>query len=160
MGNLLDHIDGKDARERDHWVTGIEAIVVVNEDPENQHRIKVVIPSIDENNINDKWVRQMGVHVLGPGYGSFFIPPIGSEVVLFGRLGEKHNLYFMSVYNEDYIVPPDFADSTVAGVRAPGELKHIAELDYQLSAGRIVIEADATVRIKAPGGVFINGQRY
>ncbi len=147
-------------RDQDDWVTGVEAIVAVNEDPENQHRIKVTIPLMDEERVYDKWVRQIGVHVLGPGYGSFFVPPIGSEVVLFGRLGQKHNLYYMCVYNEDYIVGPDFRSTAVCGIRTPGDLKLISDLDTQLRMGRGVIEADSTIRITAPAGVFINGRTY
>lgn len=160
--NLFQQMGGKKATGElnDEWMTGVEAIVAENEDPERQHRIKVVIPIIDENQVYDKWVKQLGVYVGGPGFGSFYVPPKGSEVVLFGRLGQKHNLYYLSVYNESFIVPPDFEDSSVCGVRAPGNMKHITEGDYQLRAGRANIETDSTLRIIAPFGVFINGKPY
>jgi hypothetical protein len=149
-----------------NWMIGVEAIVAVNEDPEHQHRIKVVIPILDEQKIYDKWVRPLGVPVLGQGYGGFYVPPKDSEVILFGRLGQKHNLFYLPSFNEDYEVSMDFRNEDgsprsddVCGVRAPGDLKHIAEGDYQLRAGRVFIETDGSVRIIAPGGIFMNGKR-
>lgn len=147
----------------DRWLVCVEGIVAINEDPENQHRIKVVIPLLDENSIYDKWVRQMGCYVGSNGFGSFFLPPLGSEVVLFGRLGQKHNLFYMSVYNEDFEVPADFRNESgsdaVCGVRAPGDLKIITEADMQLRMGRGHVEADASIRIIAPGGLFVNDRK-
>ena len=145
--------------EDGRWLMGVPAIVADNQDPENQHRVRVIIPSIDENLIFDEWARQM-VFCLGNGFGSFFIPPKGSEVVLFGQLGQKFNLFYASLYNEDFHVPPDYENDAMAGLRVPGDLKMIAELDAQLRAGRVEIEADATIHIKAPAGVFINGKKY
>src|SRR6266704_2961405 len=122
MGNNLAQLLRAQSREAsdDRWVEGIEAIVAVNEDPEFQHRIKVVIPILDEDKVYDKWVRSMNAWVLGAGYGSFFVPPIGSEVTLFSRLGGKHNLFYTQAYNEDFIVPADFRNAAVAGIRSPG----------------------------------------
>ncbi|HXG23680.1 MAG TPA: phage baseplate assembly protein V [Chthonomonadales bacterium] len=144
---------------RDTWMIAQEAIVAVNEDPENQHRIKVVIPAIDENKICNKWVKRLVWWAGAPGYGDFHIPEIGSEVVLFGRLGQKHNLYYISVFNEDFIVPSDFRKPDTRGFRTDGDYKAIVELDYQIRAGRLLIETDASARIIAPGGLYINGKR-
>jgi hypothetical protein len=94
-----------------------------------------------------------------PGYGDFHPPEIDSEVILFGRLGQKHNLYYASVFNEDFIVPSDFREPTVRGFRTDGDYKSIVELDHQIRAGRLLIETDATARIIAPGGLYINGKR-
>lgn len=160
MGNIFQQLrnEGTSANQ-DEWLQGLEAIVAVNEDPEHQHRIKVMIPLLGPNEVFDKWIRPLSVFVLGPGYGSFFVPPLGSEVTLFARLGGKHALFYASAYNEDFVVPADFRDAAVCGIRVPGELKLISELDMQLRSGRTHIEADATVRIIAPGGVFINDRR-
>ena len=139
------------------WLMGVTGRVAENEDPERQHRVKVLIPSIDEDVVYDEWARQM-VFCLGNGYGSFFIPPVGSEVVLFGQLGQKFNLFYASVYNEEMQIAADFEDSTVSGFRVPGDLKMIADLDAQLRAGRLAIEVDSQINIVAPGGMFINGR--
>ena len=138
----------------------IEGIVVDNDDPEFQQRIMVTIPALDENVVWPKWVRPLGVLVLGMGYGSFFPPAIGSEVFLFSRLGDKHNLYYTSTYNEDYIVPADFRDTAAFGIRVPGQLKLISDQLMQLRGSRLRIEADASIQITARGGVFINGREY
>lgn len=144
--------------EEGNWLIGVHAIVADNEDPERQHRIRVIIPSIDEDYIYDIWVIPL-VFCMGNGYGAVFIPPKGSEVVLFGYLGQKHNLYYASHYNEEMLIPPDFEDETVSGFRVPGDLKLIADLDFQIRGGRIAIEADSTINIIAPGGLFINGRK-
>lgn len=136
---------------------GVAAIVAENEDPERQHRVKVVIPSIDEDIVYDEWARQM-VFCMGQGYGSVFIPPVGSEVVLFGQLGQKFNLFYASVYNEEMEIAADFEDSTISGFRVPGDLAMIADLDMQLRAGRLAIEVDGQINIVAPGGMIINGR--
>lgn len=140
------------------WLIGETGIVAENEDPERQHRVKVLIPAIDENLVFDDWVRQM-VFCMGNGYGSVFIPPIGSEVVLFGQLGQKFNLFYAGVYNEEMQIAEDFEDSTVSGMRVPGDFKIIADLDGQLRAGRWSLEADSQINIVAPGGVIINGKK-
>jgi hypothetical protein len=79
--------------------------------------------------------------------------------VLFGRLGQKHNLYYSSVFNENFIVPADFRSPTVRGFRTDGDYKSIVELDHQIRAGRLHIETDSSVRIIAPGGLFINDKK-
>lgn len=144
---------------QDRWLIAVPGIVADNDDPERQHRIKVIIPSIDEDKVFDEWARQIGCFVGPPGYGSFCLPPIGGEVVLFGAFGQKHNLYYASVYNEDFVAPTDFPDETVAGLRLPGDVKIIAECDGQLRAGRWRIEADASIELLAPAGVFLNGRK-
>jgi len=149
----------------------VEAIVAENEDPEHQHRIKVVIPNMNENQMRDEWVRPMVPYVGGVGYGSFFVPPRGTEVVLFGRLGQKHNLFYLSVYNEDYPVPTDFRvksgpdgagspahPETVAGFRVPGDFKLIVEGDLQIRCGALHLESDGKMLVIAPGGFFVNGR--
>ncbi len=149
----------------DKWVVALQAIVAINDDPEHQHRIKVIIPDIDEEKVHDKWVRRLVWWTGAPGYGDFHYPEIGSEVVLFGRLAQKHNLYYLSVFNEDFIVPSDFHPASgsggpaVRGFRTDGDYKSIVELDYQIRAGRLTIETDATARLIAPGGFYINGKR-
>lgn len=149
----------KSFSEEGLWMFGVHAIVADNDDSEKQHRIRCLIPSIDEDFIYDEWVRPF-VFNLGNGYGSFFLPPKGAEVVLFGYLGQKHNLYYASLYSEEMLVPPDFEDETTAGFRAPGDFKLITELDFQIRGGRIEIEADSVINIIAPGGLFVNGRRF
>lgn len=146
------------AAENDRWFTAEIGIVADNNDPDRQHRVKVIVPSIDENMVWDDWARQM-VLCMGNGYGSVFIPPVGSEVLLFGGLGQKYNLFYAGLYNEEMEIAADFEDETVSGFRVPGDFKIIAELDGQLRAGRMSIEADSVIHIVAPGGIFMNSRK-
>lgn len=141
------------------WRDGLTGIVKVNEDPDNRGRIKVVIPAISDE-VCPKWINRLSSFVGPPGYGDFHIPEIGNEVALYSRLGQKHHLFYAPLYDEDRIVPADFRSPTVWGVRAPGDYKIIAELDQQIRAGRGIYEFDASLRITAPGGIFLNNQRY
>jgi hypothetical protein len=146
--------------DHDDWLTGVSAIVEENEDPEHEHRIKVIIPLMDEEKVYDKWVRSLSALVLGPGFGSFFVPPKGAEVVIFGQLGQKHNLFYIGgIYNEKFKTPPDFEDSATSGFRVPGDFKIIAEGDLQLRGGGIHIESDGDIHITTSAAVFINGRQ-
>jgi hypothetical protein len=164
MKNLFDalkrsrHSASAGESEDRRWVCALPGIVAENEDPENQHRIKVVIPSIDEDRVCDEWVKQLVLYVGPPGYGSFFVPEKGVEVALFGELGEKHTLFYLPVFNEDRVTPSDFDTPAKVGFRVPGDFKVIAEGDMQLRAGGIQIEADGAIHIVVPGGLFINGR--
>jgi hypothetical protein len=129
----------------ERWMTGVTGIVAENNDPENQHRVKVIIPSIDENETYDEWVRQM-VFCMGDGFGSVFIPPVGSEVVLFGTLGEKYNLFYASLYNEEMQIS-SVLNKDKAGIHAPKDLYLIAELTAKILARNIAIKAEQLVNI-------------
>lgn len=137
-----------------------EAIVAKNDDPENRCRVQCVIPIIDENEIHEIWARRFQFYVGPPGFGDYFIPAVGSEVMLVGRLGDTNNLFYAPLFNESYVAPPDFNNETVAGVRYPGDFKIITELDLMIHAGRISLEAGASIRITAPGGIYLNGKRF
>jgi hypothetical protein len=142
------------------WLICESAIVADVEDPDRQHRIKVILTAIDPDNMFDDWVRPASQVCLGNGYGAVFLPQKGQEVFVTGVLGQKYNLvYHGPVYNESMKIPADFEDSTVSGFRVPGDFKIIAELDAQIRAGRISIEADGQINIIAPGGFFVNGKK-
>ena len=134
--------------ENGNWMTGVTGIVADNDDPERQHRVRVIIPSIDEDMIYDEWARQM-VFCLGDGYGTAFIPPKGSEVVLFGQLGQKYNLFYASLYNEEMAVPEGFDSEKTAGIHAPKDLKLIAEEKETLKAKNIEINAAQLAEMEA-----------
>jgi len=158
---LHQHLQRKAEEDVDDRLVGVEAIVAVTEDPENLHRVKVIIPMMDEDRVLDKWVTPMVPYVGGPGFGSFFVPRKGSEVLLFGRLGQKHNLFCASVYNEDHPVPADFQEQdaeTVTGFRVPGDFKLIVEGDLQIRCGALHLETDGAINVIAPGGLFVNGK--
>jgi len=145
---------------RMNWMVAVPGIVAINEDPEHRHRIKVIIPVIDENEIHDKWIDRFVWWAGQPGYGDFHIPELGSEVMLIGDRAQKHNIYYISRFNEDYPVPKDFwGPPDTRGFRTDGDYKSIVELDHFQFAGRFHIEAHSSVNIIAPGGLFINGKK-
>ena len=134
--------------ENGKWLMGVPAIVADNQDPETQHRVRVIIPSIDEDMIYDEWTRQM-VFCLGDGFGTAFIPPVNSEVVLFGQLGQKYNLFYASLYNEEMSIPAGFDSEMSVGIHAPGDLKFIAEEVAKILARNIEFSAEQTAKILA-----------
>lgn len=129
------------------WLVGVSAIVADNKDPENQHRVRVVIPSIDENIIFDEWARQIGF-CLGNGYGTVFIPPIGSEVVLFGALAQKHHLFYASLYNEEMLTPSEL-NKDISGIKSAKDLYFIAEQVAKILATDIHIIAEQLAKVQA-----------
>src|ERR1700754_2849243 len=142
------------------WMVAVPALVAVNDDPEHRHRIKVIIPVIDENEIHDKWIDRMVWWAGAPGFGDFHIPELNSEVLLVGDRSEKYTIYYVSRFNEDYPVPKDFwGPPDTRGFRQDGDYKSIVELDHYSFAGRFIFEAHSTVNILAPGGLFINGKK-
>lgn len=140
--------------ENGKWMMGVAAIVADNKDPENQHRVRVIIPSVDEDLIFDEWIRQIAF-CLGDGFGSVFIPPLGSEVVLFGELGQKYNLYYASVYNEEMMISSQLGKDT-AGIHAPEDLKLIAEKVAEIIGKDAILKAEQKAEIKG-NQVKLNG---
>jgi len=151
--------DALDA-DRPDFCHNLVGIVAINDDPEHQHRIKCVLPWIDEDRVHDRWIRRGGAWFTGgSGYGDFHPPDIGTEVIVFGAHGQKYHLFYQPVYNENYIVAADFRAPTVRGFRTDGDYKAMADLDFQIRAGRLHIETDSTARIIAPAGFFINDKK-
>ena len=167
--DLYDLMGGPEGthEERNDWAVAFWGIVAVNEDPEHQDRIKCVIPSLDENEFCEKWIRPM-VFFSGPrGYGSSHRPSVGSEVLLFGRNAQKHNFFYISVTNEDHLVPSELREDGVRGLKHDEDYLLIADRDLKFSAGRnlrlmaagkIVLEA-SRVDITAPDGLWVNNTR-
>lgn len=135
-----------------------EGIVAKVDDPENRCRVQCVIPIIDEDEVYEIWARRIQLYVGAPGYGDYFVPEIGAEVMLQGRLGDTNNLFYAPLFNETHPAPPDFENPTVSGFRVQGDLKMIAELDMQLRAGRLAIQTDGQINIVAGAGFFVNGR--
>lgn len=167
--DLFDLMGGKENTgiTREEWMIAIEGIVVVNDDPDRQGRIKALVPIIDENKVWDKWIKKLVLFTGPRGYGDFHVPDKGTEVIIFGRAGGKHNLYYIPVYNEDYLTPSEFDSPKDRGIKT--------ERDYRLMADRnLIIEAGENIRltaaneirlkakgvtIEAPDGLTVNGIR-
>lgn len=127
----------------DRWVIGVEAHVADVSDPEGMHRVRVVIDSIDEAEIHDEWIPALTSWVGRSGYGPVNLPEPGTEVLLFGRLGQKHSLFYLCRYNEDSPVPGEFVSDEARGLKTDGRYKLLADL-------LIEIVSQARVDVKAP----------
>jgi hypothetical protein len=168
--------------QRDYWFAGINAIVAINEDPEHQDRIKVIVPDVDEDEIHDRWITPY-IRFVGPkGYGDSHRPGVGTEVIVFGRQNEKYNLFYVGRYNEDYLVPEKLRDPDVRGFYHDKDYKALTDRDFEIYAKRdLEIHADRDVELKAvrhlklsgatveirsegkveifaPGGLWVNGE--
>src|SRR5438270_750575 len=108
-------------------IIALEGIVVDTNDPENMHRVKVVIPSVDENLVHEEWVTYMQPWVGANGYGPVNLPPLNSEVLLFGRLGQPYLLFCTSRYNEDFNIPSEFQDGA-RGLKTETKYRLLADL--------------------------------
>ncbi len=69
------------SRSTDRRYYGVaEAIVMDVNDPEKEGRVKVRYPWFDEQTVSD-WCRVRQLYA-GGGYGTFFVPEVGDEVVV------------------------------------------------------------------------------
>ena len=146
-----------DENERDFGAGSFfccEGIVARIDDPENRGRVQCIIPIFDEQEIYEVWARRVQLFVGPPGYGDFHLPDVGVEVVLQGRMGDTHNLFYQPLANEERPVPSDFRTSAKRGIRNDGDYAIITEGNLILRAGKVIIEADSTVQIIGPGGIF------
>ncbi len=140
--------------EDGRWLIAESAIVADNKDPERQHRIRVIIPSIDEDMIYDQWIRPMAFCV-GDGFGSVFIPPKGAEVFITGALGQKFNLFYSQTYNEEMFIPSELSKD-VFGIHVPKDLLFIADENAELRGANAKVQAAQLAEIIG-GQVSIEG---
>lgn len=156
----------KGTPEPKNWLTCEFAKVVENEDPDRMGRIKVAIPSIDPDQTWDDWVIPIASHCLGNGFGMLMIPPIGTEVIISGVLGQKSNLvYHAAIYNEDNLAPEEFTPDT-AGIKTPSNLSLIATLlallkgeNVELYATQLLQQTAEDIEITATATTAITGEQ-
>lgn len=140
MRRIFNELDGErgDAESPDRWVTAVEGIVVDNNDPEKMHRIKAVIPAIDENIVCDEWITAM-LPWCGPaGYGPVNPPALNTEVLIFGRFAQPHTLFYLCRYNEDHDTPAEFADGS-RGLKTDTKYKLLADLLIEIVSQQSVL---------------------
>jgi hypothetical protein len=147
----IDELSPNDFGDRSPFPSS--GIVAKVDDPERRHRVQCVIPLIDPEVIYPVWARRMNLFAGPPGYGDFFPPEVGTEVVLFGRFNDPENLYYAALFNEDFPIPPDFPNEATKGMRIFGDFKLIVEGNLMLRGGKVIIESDSTVKISGPAGV-------
>lgn len=131
------------------WLICESAIVAENVDPDNLGRIKVIIPSIDEDNMFDDWVVPAASHCLGDGFGMLMLPAKGQEVLITGQLGQKFNLvYHAAVYNEEMKAPAELNVDT-PGVKVPKNYFVLVALLMKIQAQNLRFIAEQLAKIEA-----------
>lgn len=150
MINTADLMNGNE--ERDFGAGDFfcaEALVARNDDPENRCRVQLTIPIFDENEIHEIWARRVNLFVGENGFGDYFIPEIGAEVVVLGRMGDTNNLFYATLWNEERKPSGEFPDKSVAGVQVPNDLKLIAGKKVWVKAENIEAIAQQVAKILA-----------
>lgn len=152
MGRAINRMVRDGARQSqmpNGWMVCVNGLVADVDDPEGLHRIRVIIPSIEEDLVHDEWVTALMPWVGPTGYGPFNLPVLGSEVLLFGRLGQKHMLFYLSSFNEDYEPPAEFAGN-VRGLKTDGAYKLLADLLIEIISQQMVkVRATNQVDVQA-----------
>jgi hypothetical protein len=139
-------------------MVAVEGIVADVGDEEHMHRIRVIIPSVDESIVHDEWVAALVPWVGPAGYGPVNLPEIGSEVLLFGRLGQKHSLFYLCRFNEDFSVPGQFVDDGARGLKTDGKYKLLADLVIHIaSLTQVKVAAGALADVDAPDVRLMSG---
>ena len=132
--------------EDGRWLFCEPALVADIDDPEKQHRVRAIIPAIDEDLIYDEWIRP-AAFCLGDGFGSVFIPPVGSEILVTGTLGQKFNLSYFSTYNEEIMMPSEL-NKDICGIKVPKDFQLIAQMVMKLLAKEIHVIAEQLAELK------------
>ena len=84
----------------------IGVVTKLDEDPDAQHRIQVMIPTLDEQTV---WAR-LGNFYASKDIGTFFIPEIGDEVVLgFLNNDPSNPIILGSLYSSKNVPPYDLS---------------------------------------------------
>ena len=140
---------GNEIARSDRWLTCESAIVADIDDPDKLGRIKVIIPSIDENNVFDDWVVPAATHCMGDGFGMLMIPPKGAEVLISGVLGQKFNLiYHAAVYNEEMKAPEEL-NADRPGFKLPKDFWLIVGMLMKVQAQNIQLIASQLAKLEA-----------
>lgn len=126
----------------------VEGIVARNDDPENRCRIQCAVPMIDDDEIHEIWARRVQLYVGDSGFGDYFIPEVGAEIIIWGKLGDTNSLFYAPLYNETHHAPPEFPDKSAAGVRVPLDLKLSAGQLAKLKGNNATVEALLTALLK------------
>lgn len=114
-------------------------VIANSGDPSGEHRIQVQIPALSEEN-NKFWAR-FACFWAGNGYGSFFIPDIGDEVIV-------------AFFNNDPDQAVILGSLYSSKQKPPAELTTENKIRTLLSKSKMKIEFDEekkTVSIETPG---------
>ncbi|MCP9494295.1 MAG: hypothetical protein MSG64_07555 [Pyrinomonadaceae bacterium MAG19_C2-C3] len=127
----------------------IEGIVEEVGTGENAGCIKARMEVFSESIVHDEWIQQMTAWVGKDGYGLVEPPEVGSEVAIFGRLGEGHTLFYVSRHNEDFRQPSGFEQGE-RGFKTDGGYRGLADGAIRFLAQQLVeVKAQTTMLLEA-----------
>jgi uncharacterized protein involved in type VI secretion and phage assembly len=121
--------------------------VTDNEDPKGLGRVKVTYPHRDSDD-ESRWAR-VATEMASSGYGTFFLPEVGDEVLVAFEDGDIHYPYVVgSLYNGQR--PPNESngdgDNDIRQIKSRGE--HVLEFDDDDSEPLVKLETSAGHVIK------------
>jgi hypothetical protein len=102
-------------QDEDEFLDGVHvALVTNNKDPENQGRVKVRFPWLDDT-AESHWCR-LSARYAGKDRGMYFVPEVGDEVLVVFELGDMNQPFVVgSLWNGKDALPepghPDGADN-------------------------------------------------
>lgn len=120
FNELLDDAAQRESERRMFSVT--TGKVVENWDDEHPGMVRVELFLGEEGKNKTDWVRVAQPYA-GNGYGSYFLPEVGDEVVLAFNLGDRdHPIVIGSLWNQVDVIPEDTAveENTVKRIKTKG----------------------------------------
>ena len=118
------------------------AIVRDNEDPEDIGRVKLGYPWRDEND-ESYWAR-IATDMTGDGYGTYFLPEVGDEVLVAFENGDIHHPVVVGSLWTGQAKPPEQnsdGNNDIRKIETRGG--HVVEFDDSDQNGSVLIETDA-----------------
>jgi uncharacterized protein involved in type VI secretion and phage assembly len=133
--------------ETDNQMTGVRvAIVRSNTDPEALGRVKVEFPWRDADD-QSHWAR-IATEMTGSGYGTFFLPEVGDEVLVNFENGDIHKpIVVGSLYSGNRKPPAANATGNNDIRKITTRSGHIIEFDDNSDKGSVTIETNAGHKI-------------
>jgi hypothetical protein len=104
--------------------------VMMNEDPEEQGRVKVMFPWLNPSYVS-AWARVMQIGASKAGAGFLWLPEVGDEVLIgFDRGSIDHPYVIGGLYNGVAMpIPPPSVQGVVANRRIVSRMLHTVEFD-------------------------------
>jgi uncharacterized protein involved in type VI secretion and phage assembly len=137
-----------DHEEDGSTMTGVvTAKVTDKEDPKGLGRVKVTYPHRDSDD-ESTWAR-VATEMAGSGYGTFFLPEVGDEVLVAFEDGDIHYPYIIgSLYNGQRAPPQDNGDGDNNIREIKSRSGHVLDFDDTDGEELVKIETNAGHVIK------------
>ncbi|MFE7132062.1 phage baseplate assembly protein V [Streptomyces sp. NPDC057638] len=166
------------ARSTDQRYYGVVEALVVENEGDDEGRVKLSFPWFDQTTVTD-WIRVSQLYA-GNGYGSLFVPEKGDEVVVAFVHGDmRFPVVLGGLYNGKDKPPTARTDgrdqktirtkhghevllddtSSKAAVKITSAAGHTVELDDQGKAIRITAAQGGTVTVTADGDITLKAPK-